>query len=57
MLFRCANCDKQYRAVGYTMITSRNGENPPAALAALAEAIDNAEELRLDPVSEDGDNE
>lgn len=42
--------DKQYQAVGYSMIASRNGENSAEALAALAEAIDNAEPLRLDLV-------
>jgi hypothetical protein len=52
VLFRCADCDKQYQAVGYSMIGSRNGENPPGALAALAEAIDNAEPLRLELVGD-----
>jgi len=55
VLFRCADCDKQYRAVGYSMIATRNGENSPEGFAALAEAIDASESLRLIPVGEDGD--
>ena len=55
MLFNCADCDKQYQAVGYSIIASRNGECSPDALTALAEAIDDAEDLRLVPVSDEGD--
>ncbi|MBL6925539.1 MAG: hypothetical protein ISR42_09175 [Acidimicrobiia bacterium] len=55
VLFRCADCDKQYQAVGYSMIASRNGENSPEGFAALAKAIDNAEPLRLDLVGDDGE--
>ena len=57
MLFHCADCDKQYQAVGYSMIGSRNGESSPQALAALAEVTDNAEPLRFDLVVADDDNE
>jgi hypothetical protein len=55
VLFNCADCDKQYQAVGYSIIASRNGECSPDALTALAEAIDDAEDLRLVPVSDEGD--
>ena len=57
VLFHCADCDKQYQAVGYSMIGSRNGESSPQALAALAEVTDNAEPLRFDLVVADDDNE
>lgn len=53
VLFRCADCDKQYQAVGYTMIATRDGEYSPEALAALAEAIDKAESLRLELVGDE----
>jgi len=55
VLFRCAGCNGQYQAVGYSMIASRNGKNSPEGFAALAEAIDNAEPLRLDLVGDDGE--
>ena len=55
VLFNCADCDKQYQAVGYSMIATRNGECSPDALAALAEAVDSAEDLRLVPVCDDAD--
>jgi hypothetical protein len=55
VLFRCADCDRQYQAIGYSMIASRNGKNSPEGFAALAAAIDAAESLRLVPVDDEGD--
>ena len=55
VLFRCADCDRQYQAIGYSMIASRSGESSPEALAALAEAVDASESLRLELVGEEGD--
>jgi transposase-like protein len=55
VLFRCADCDRQYQAIGYSMIASRSGEYSPEALTALAEAIDASESLRLVPVDDEED--
>ena len=55
MLFACADCDGQWAAIGYVMIAQRNGgELSKEAQEALAGAVAGAEELRIEPLDQEG---
>tara|TARA_B100000586_G_scaffold200664_1_gene148875 strand:- start:235 stop:522 length:288 start_codon:yes stop_codon:yes gene_type:complete len=55
VLFACADCDGQWAALGFVMIAQRNGGEPSKeAQEALAEAVLAAEELRIEPLDQEG---
>jgi len=54
-LFACADCDGQWAAFGFVMIAQRNGGEPSKeGQEALAEAVAAAEELRIEPLDQEG---
>ena len=54
-LFACTDCDGQWAAFGFVMIAQRNGGQPSEeAQKALAEAVASAEELRIEPLDQEG---
>ncbi len=55
VLFACADCDGEWAAIGYVMIAQRNGgELYEEAQEALAGAVAGAEELRIEPLDQEG---
>ena len=55
VLFACADCEGQWAAIGYVMIAQRNGgELSKEAQEALAGAVAGAEELRIEPLDQEG---
>ncbi len=55
VLFACADCDGEWAAIGYVMIAQRNGgELSEEAQEALAGAVAGAEELRIEPLDQEG---
>ena len=54
-LFACADCDGQWAAMGFVMIARRDGGEPSIqAQEVLAEAVAAAEELRIEPLDQEG---
>ena len=54
-LFACADCDGQWAAMGFVMIARRDGGQPSMqAQEALAKAVAAAEELRIEPLDQEG---
>ena len=55
VLFACADCGGEWAAIGYVMIAQRNGgELSKEAQYALAGAVANAEELRIEALDQEG---
>ena len=55
VLFACVDCGGQWAAFGFVMIAQRNGGEPSKeAQEALAEAISDGEELRIELLDQDG---
>ena len=55
VLFACADCGAEWAAIGYVMIAQRNGgELSKEAQDALAGAVANAEELRIEALDQEG---
>ena len=55
VLFACADCGGEWAAIGYVMIAQRNGGEPSKeGQEALAEAVLAAEELRIEPLDQEG---
>jgi|TARA_B110000196_G_scaffold39059_1_gene29659 hypothetical protein len=55
VLFACADCGGEWAAIGYVMIAQRNGgELSKEAQDALAGAVANAEELRIEALDQEG---